>query len=199
MEIIAHRINTLKSLRLLYQKYGTEIDLRAKGSNIILNHEPYSLGDKFIDYLNEYKHGTLVCNIKESGIENDVIKLLKEHNIKKYFLLDVEMPYLYEKSKNKFKKIAVRFSEYENIINSKFFINKLDWLWVDTVTRLPINSQNLKIIKKYKSCLVCPERWGRVNDISLYFKKLKKLNYYPNAVMTSIETIKIWESLLQTK
>ena len=60
MEIIAHRINTLKSLRLLYQKYGTEIDLRAKGSNIILNHEPYSLGDKFIDYLNEYKHGTLV-------------------------------------------------------------------------------------------------------------------------------------------
>ena len=30
MEIIAHRINTLKSLRLLYQKYGTEIDLEQK-------------------------------------------------------------------------------------------------------------------------------------------------------------------------
>ena len=195
MEIIAHRINTLKSLRLLSQKYGTEIDLRAKGSKIILNHDPYLIGDKFIDYLSEYKHGTLVCNIKESGIEKDVIKLLKEHNIKKYFLLDVEMPYLYEKSKNKFKKIAVRFSEYENIGLSKKLINKVNWIWIDTYKKFPIDNKNLRFIKKFKSCLVCPERWNRQRDIKRYYLLMKKLKFMPDAIMTSLKCSKIWLKL----
>lgn len=196
MEIIAHRINKIKILKSLPIKYGAEIDLRSKGSNIILNHEPFQKGDKFENYLNEYKHGTLILNIKEAGIENDTIKLLKLYRIKNYFLLDVEMPFLYEASRKNFKKVAIRFSEYENIINSKFFINKLDWIWIDTVSKLPLDKANLKIVKKYKSCLVCPERWGRINDIKLYYKKLQKLNYFPDAVMTSINCIKIWSNFL---
>ena len=49
----------------------------------------------FIDYIENYKHGTLVLNIKESGIEDEVLKIVKSKSIKSYFLLDVEMPYLY--------------------------------------------------------------------------------------------------------
>ena len=51
MEIIIHRVNLLKRLRKLPTFFGAEIDLRSKGSKLILNHEPDNKGDKFEDYL----------------------------------------------------------------------------------------------------------------------------------------------------
>ena len=85
MEIIAHRINKLSQLKVLPKKYGSEIDLRSFGSNIILNHDPYKTGDKLEDYLSNYNHGTLIFNIKESGLEFEVIKLAKKYKIKNFF------------------------------------------------------------------------------------------------------------------
>ena len=113
MELIAHRINQISQLIRLPKKYGSEIDLRSRGSKIILNHDPYKDGDKFENYLSNYNHGTLIINIKESGIENEAIKLAKKYNIKSFFLLDVEMPFICV-SKKKIKKFtSIRFSEFE--------------------------------------------------------------------------------------
>ena len=61
--------------------------------------------------------------------------------------------------KKKQKNIAIRFSENETIQTAKIFKNRFKWLWIDTVTKLPLNKRNIKIIKNFKSCLVCPERW----------------------------------------
>ena len=193
MEIIIHRINKVKDLIEIPSIYGVEVDIRTKGSKLILNHEPFENGDKFENYLENYKNKTLVLNLKEAGIENEVLKLTKKYKIKSYFLLDVEMPYLYLASKKNQKNIAVRFSEYENIELSNYFKNKVNWIWIDTVSRLPINETNLKIINKFKSCIVCPERWGRSSDIQKYKKLLKKLNFKPTAVMTSKKFITAWE------
>ena len=102
------------------------------------------------------------------------------------------MPYLYSATKKGQKNIAIRFSEYENILNTKFFKNKLDWVWIDTVTKLPINKKNIKTLSKFKSCIVCPERWGRKKDIKIYKKKLLSLNFKPTSVMTSYNCIKDW-------
>ena len=83
MEIIIHRVNTLNELKDIHPRYGVEIDIRSHASDLVLNHEPFSRGDRLIDYLDEYKHGTLILNIKESGIEDSVIELVKNHsNIK---------------------------------------------------------------------------------------------------------------------
>ena len=82
MEIIAHRINTVKELRVVPEDYGTEIDVRAFGNELILNHEPFETGERLEEYLDEYKHGTLVLNIKEAGIEDKVISLVKRRKIK---------------------------------------------------------------------------------------------------------------------
>jgi len=193
MELIIHRINKIDELKNIPRKYGTEIDIRSKGSNLILNHEPYKNGDKIENYLENYKHKTLVLNLKEAGIENDVLKIVRKHFIKSFFLLDVEMPYLYSSAKKGEKNIAVRFSEYENINLANYFKNKVKWLWIDTVTKLPINKKNIKIIKKFKSCLVCPERWKRKKDIKNYKNKLKSLNFLPSAVMTGKNCINYWE------
>lgn len=194
MEIIIHRINKIKELNSIPVNFGIEIDIRANGSNLILNHEPYSKGTKLEDFLNNYNHGTLVLNIKESGIEDDVLKIVKKNKIKSFFLLDIEMPYLYSSSQKNEKNLAVRLSEYEDIITAKFFIKKINWIWVDTVSKLPINQKNIKIIKNYKSCLVCPERWGRPNDIKKYLKYFSKINFFPNAVMTSMKYAQLWQA-----
>lgn len=193
MEIIVHRINYIKDLINLPTDYGVEVDLRSQGSKLILNHEPFKGGDAFIDYIENYKHGTMVLNIKESGIEDEVLKIVRSKSIKSYFLLDVEMPYLYSSSKNGNKNIAVRFSEYENIKTVEYFNKLVNWIWIDTVTTLPIKSEILPIISNFKSCIVCPERWGRKNDIANYKKIFERLNYEPNAVMTSFDCIKLWK------
>ena len=52
--------------------------------------------------------------------------------------------------KNNVKEIAIRYSEFEPIEFSKQFVNKFNWVWIDTITKLPINkkiSMDLKIIK----------------------------------------------------
>ena len=120
-------------------------------------------------------------------------KLVKSKSIKSYFLLDVEMPYLYSSSKKGNKNIAVRFSEFESIKTVEYFNNLVDWVWIDTVNTLPVQRENLPIISDFKSCLVCPERWGRKKDIKNYKKILEKLHYEPSAVMTSFDCVKLWE------
>ncbi len=194
MEIIIHRINTLNELKKIHPRYGVEIDIRSHASDLVLNHEPFSMGDRFIDYLDEYKHGTLILNIKESGIEETVIELVKNHpNIKSYFLLDIEFPYLYDASKNGQKNMAIRFSEFESIDSVKKFINKVKWVWIDTFNKLPISSSNKSTLKKFNTCLVCPERWNRKNDILKYKQVLKNMNFDIDAVMTSKFCINDWQ------
>ena len=192
MEIIIHRVNKIKELKKISTNFGAEIDIRTSGSNLILGHDPFTKGDMLLDYLENYKHKTLVLNIKEAGIEKNVLNLVKKHSIKSYFLLDVEMPYMYSATKRGQKNIAVRFSEYESLDITKYFISKLNWVWIDTVTKLPINNNNTKILSKFKSCIVCPERWGRKKDIKPFKKKLLKLKFKPTSVMTSLKCVNEW-------
>ena len=80
LELIAHRVNTIDGLHEIPQHLGTEIDIRAWGSELILNHEPQENGDLLVDYLDEYVHGTLILNVKETGIEDQVLKLVRERS-----------------------------------------------------------------------------------------------------------------------
>ena len=192
MEIIIHRVNKIKKLKKIPTTYGVEIDIRSLKSKLILSHDPQKSGDTLDSFLNNYKHGTLILNIKEAGIEDQVIKKVKNAKIKSYFLLDVEFPYIFKSIKKKEKNLAIRFSEYEPIQIAQLMSGKFKWLWIDTVTKLPVNKRNIKILKKYKTCIVCPERWGRPQQIKAYKKKLKKLNYIPDAVMTSLKHSNDW-------
>jgi hypothetical protein len=193
MEIVAHRINLINELLEVPVKYGCEIDIRSQGSKLILNHEPYLLGDSLVDYLDNYKHGLLVLNIKEAGIENDVLQLVRERNIPSFFLLDVEFPYLYKASRLGERAIAVRFSEDEPI-ELVYNYNKLvDWVWIDTNNKLPIDSNNSLVFSSMQTCLVCPERWGRPSDILPYRFSMKSLGFTPNAVMVNLKYTHLWE------
>jgi hypothetical protein len=193
MEIIIHRVNTIQELDELPEVYGAEIDIRAFGEELILNHEPFQIGDRLEDYLEKYHHGTLILNIKEAGIEDSVLEMVRcNPQIASYFLLDVEFPYLYRSSREGNKSIAVRFSEDESLETVKKYSHLVDWVWIDTNTKLPIDAESMETLSKFKSCLVCPERWGRPQDIDAYRKMIFDMDVELDAVMTSKECAKLW-------
>lgn len=193
MQIIAHRINTIKELNHIPTAYGIEIDIRADGSYLILNHEPFHGGERFVDYLESYSHQLLVLNIKESGIETEVLKLVREKGIQDYFLLDVEFPYIYNFSRKGERAIAIRYSEDESIEMALTYRDKVDWVWIDTNTKLPLDAKVIKKLHGFKTCLVCPGRWGRSGDIPVYRKRMREFGFIPDAVMTSPDDIMEWE------
>lgn len=192
MEIVIHRVNERDRLRDLPRHFGAEIDLRADGSSIILNHDPFKGGERFIDWLENYEHGLLVLNIKEAGIESEVIRLVEARGVKRFFLLDVEFPYLYRASRAGERRIAMRYSEDESFETVENYRGKVDWVWIDTNTILPIYPDTVKRLDGFRTCVVCPERWGRPGDITLYKRRLAEIGFIPDAVMTSLPHASIW-------
>jgi len=195
IETIIHRVNTIKGLKQIQPKFGTEIDIRAWGNDLILNHEPFLSGEKLENYLDEYHHGTLILNIKEAGIEDEVLRLVRlRPQIKSYFLLDIEFPYLYRATRQGEKSIAIRFSEEESIELAKKYSGIVDWVWIDTNTKLPLDKSSVPILNMFKKCLVCPERWGRPSDIGNYKKLMDSLDFKIDAVMTCKKYIESWKN-----
>lgn len=192
MQIVAHRINTVERLRRLPTHWGVELDLRADGSELILNHDPFKGGERFVDYLAEYRHGLLVLNIKEAGIEDEVLRLVRARGITDCFLLDVEFPYLYRAARKGERAIAVRYSEDECIETVLKYKGRVDWVWIDTISRLPLDATVVEQLRGFKTCLVCPERWGRPQDIPAYRKQLAELGLKIDAVMTAEAHVPAW-------
>jgi hypothetical protein len=118
MEFIAHRINTVAQLREVPPEYGVEIDLRDRGERLILQHDPFSDGEDFAEYLPHYHHGTLILNIKSERIEHRVLELLNQHGVEDYFFLDSSFPMLYLLARQGEQRVAVRFSELKELILS---------------------------------------------------------------------------------
>ncbi len=201
MPVIIHRVNEIEKLRRIPEKYGVEVDVRGFGSKILLSHDVVRDGLKYEEleeYLKNFKHAFIIFNVKEAGYEKDIILLAKKYNINNYFILDAEFPFIYSSTRREnFNKIAIRYSEAEPIEMAEAQIVKgktlVEWIWIDTNTLLPLNYSVIEKIRPFKSCLVCPERWGRPQEIPEYIKKIKELNFKLDAVMTSQNNAQIWE------
>jgi hypothetical protein len=192
MEIVLHRVNERARLADIPTHFGAEIDLRAEGSKLILHHDAFKSGELFESWLEGYRHGLLVLNIKEAGIESEVIRLVEARGIRRFFLLDVEFPYLYRASRLGERRIAVRYSEDESIFTVQNYRHRVDWVWIDTNTRLPLEAESIQALRPFRTCLVCPERWGRPHDIPIYRERMHSLGFTPDAVMTSAECAAAW-------
>lgn len=195
MLFIAHRINTIEELIKLPHHVGVELDLRDIGDDLVLVHEPFSTGQKFEDYLKHYRHGLMILNIKSERIELRVLELLKKYNIQKYFFLDSSFPMIFLLSKQGEHKIAMRFSEFEGLDSIFAMHGKVEWVWVDCFTQLPINKQNYALLKRlgYKLCLVSPELQGRDQDIEAYRDYLMREGIVFDAICTKSYNINRWQ------
>ena len=92
--------------------------------------------------------------------------------------------------------MAVRFSEYEGLDTVMNMRGKIDWVWIDCFTRLPVDKiiyQKLKTAG-FKLCLVSPELQGRPDDIPIYKNQLHKEGILFDAICTKIKNFPIWNS-----
>jgi len=194
MHFIAHRVNTIKELLNTPTEYGVEIDLRDFGEKIILQHDPFKDGECFEEYLRNYNHGTMILNIKSEGIEARVLKLIKKYAIKNYFFLDCSFPMINLLSSKGEKNIALRFSEFEGLDTIRLMSKKVNWIWIDCFTKLPITLNNYKIFKSlgYKLCLVSPELQNQNIKLEIYKKQIQKDEIIFDAICTKLKNIKKW-------
>ena len=79
---IAHMVNVLEELEKVPKEYGVEIDLRScSDMGIILSHDKIEQGKTYLTldhFLQNYDHNFIIANIKESGIEIEVINKIKK-------------------------------------------------------------------------------------------------------------------------
>jgi hypothetical protein len=92
------------------------------------------------------------------------------------------------------KNIALRFSEFEGIDTISLMSKKIDWIWVDCFTKLPISFKNYKTLKdlNYKLCLVSPELQNQDLKLELYKDYLQKENIIFDAICTKLHNIIRW-------
>ena len=141
MIIIKHRVNKINELKKTSQKYGVEIDLRSKNKSIILNHDPFLNGEKFTKWIKAFKHKFLVLNVKEEGLENKIISILKKNKISNFFFHDQTFSSLL-KNKNK-TKVSLRYSEFESLKNFTFLFKHIKWIWIDHFNKFPLKKKIL--------------------------------------------------------
>lgn len=199
MEIIAHRINRKVQLAELDRRYGVEVDIRSRGEDLIIHHDPFSSGENFEDWLSSYAHGTLILNVKEEGLEERLIALMAARQIESFFFLDQSFPFLVKWSARGESRAAVRVSEYENIETAISLAGRVQWVWVDCFSRFPLERNSAELLKNagFKLCLVSPELQGReaAEEIPELINLLKRERIRADAVCT--KRLDLWNYFAQ--
>lgn len=189
MNFIFHRRNTIRELNETPFEYGVEVDIRSDDGQLIIHHDPFANGEKFDEWIHHYKHGTLILNVKEEGLEARLINLMKQHCIVDYFFLDQSFPFLVKWSKLGEHRCAVRVSEFESIETAISLAGKIDWVWIDCFTKFPIGGRDAKRLQAagFKLCLVSPELQGHPAETAIpdLVKLLAERHIAANAVCTN--------------
>ena len=194
MKIISHRRNTLQELQATPEAYGIEVDIRSHGDQLIIHHDPFAEGEAFETWLDHYKHGTLILNVKEEGLETRLVALMQERGISDFFFLDQSFPFLVKWSKLGERRCAVRVSEFESIATAMTLAGKVDWVWVDCFTRFPLSGAEARSLQAagFKLCLVSPELQGRdaATEIPTMIRLLAERQIVADAVCT--KRVELW-------
>jgi hypothetical protein len=134
MELILHRRNTAADLQATPRQYGVEVDIRSWGDDLIIHHDPFVPGERFEDWIAGYRHGRLVLNVKEEGLEQRLLGLMRDHGIDDFFFLDQSFPFLYRTAKSGERRCAVRVSQFEDVRTALNMAPLTGWVWVDCYT-----------------------------------------------------------------
>ena len=170
MNIIVHRRNKVSELTATNRKYGVEVDIRSKGNDLLIHHDPFVQGESFEAWIEKYQHGTLILNVKEEGLEKRLTEIMESKNITDYFFLDQSFPFLIKSASSGESRCAVRVSEYESIETALSLSGKIEWIWVDCFTHFPLLKTDVDTLKSagFKLCVVSPELQGRGTEKEIY-------------------------------
>ena len=198
MNLISHRRNTITELQATDIRYGVEVDIRSYGGDLVIHHDPFVNATPFESWLREYNHGTLILNVKEEGLEDKLLELMREHDIDNFFFLDQSFPFLVKTASSGESRCAIRVSEFESIDTALTLSGKVDWVWIDCFSKFPLDNNQYSQLKDagYKLCLVSPELQGRLSqdEIVDMAKLLNEQEIIVDAICT--KNIDVWEMIL---
>lgn len=201
MEIILHRRNTISDLLETDSRYGVEVDIRSSGERLIIHHDPFVRGEFFDEWIRRYQHGILILNVKEEGLEEKLISMMKSRGITDYFFLDQSFPFLIKWSNAGEHRCAVRVSEFESVETALTLAGKVDWVWVDYFSRFPLNRRSAGRLTDagFRLCLVSPELQGRKPETGIFQLALflKEQNILADAVCTKRPDL--WQKALNLR
>ena len=167
---------------------GLELDIRScaanNGSTLILTHDrlrdfQFERSEDLIcldDVIQDLKPYTVIVNVKESGLEEEVSEILEDNNINYYFL-DSQIPDIIRLCRQeKFKgKFIIRVSDFEEVSDSFIEHTMPEYIWVDyskfSEDNFKIHEykdflENILKIQSINTCkkiLVSPELYGLQN------------------------------------
>ena len=187
MLIINHRVNSPAELDFVDIGQGVEIDVHAYGRKLVVTHDSFTDGPELDDWILKFRHEFVILNIKEEGIEDEVQRRFALAGISNYFLLDLSFPSLVRMVRRGDSRVAVRVSEYEPIEQAFRLAGKVDWVWLDLFSGIPISPQESELLRsyKFKICLVSPELHGRdATEISTIRSFIESSRFVVDAVCT---------------
>ena len=192
MRIFHHRINTSSQLIRIPSADGVEIDVRSRGQEIILEHDPYKKGQLFNEWLEHWQGQSLILNVKEEGIEERTLEMLGTYPGLEYFFLDQSFPFLARTIKSGNKNTAVRVSDLESVETA--LLMDCNWVWIDCFLGdwnfLPGVISRLQDDGK-KICLVSPElvRDNSLNELQDLQGILRDNNLFVQGVCTKLKDL----------
>ncbi len=162
MIIIRHRRNLSNELKETPIEFGIEMDIRSQGDDLIVHHDAFAEGEFFEEWLDSYRHRVLILNVKEEGLEDRVLALMRQFEIEDYFFLDQSFPFMVRTANRGESRCAVRISEYESIETVMSLAGKVDWVWIDCFTHFALTGAEAARMKAagFKLCLGSPELHG---------------------------------------
>lgn len=195
MHIVAHRRNTIPDLDATPRRYGVEVDIRSRGRDLIVHHDPFTDGVLFDDWIAAFNHGLLILNTKEEGLEGRLLAAMAAHGIADFFFLDQSFPFLIRTARAGERRCAVRVSEYESIETVLALEGLVEWVWVDCFSRFPlVNADAVRLRRAdFRLCAVSPELQGRtgIDDIAGLQALLTHENIKLDAICTKRPSL--WE------
>jgi hypothetical protein len=164
----------LSGLSRVPSHFGVEFDVRESPIGPIVTHDPWTEGVPLREFLEYCNHSFYIVNIKSEGIEAEVLALLDVHHIENFFLLDCSFPMLVRLSRQGERRLAVRVSEFESIQTALAMAGKVDWVWIDVFSRIPVTPAQCQTLRNagFKLCLVSPELQGRPEDVAAYRSRI---------------------------
>ena len=187
---IAHRINTIEDSNSVPRSIGIEFDVHAYGSELVVSHDPFCKGVKLKNFLKHNKERFCAINIKEEGIEKEVIDLSLSLGMNNFFLFDVNLPQICKLGERYKNFLGLRISEYEKP-NLEELRNFSRYLWIDSFKgQFWLNKEEILNLKRleFNLCFVSPELHRPIIKKQLEFSRDLKRNYNLFGKMDSVCT-----------
>jgi hypothetical protein len=202
-QCVAHRVNELNAEtadRIFATADGIEFDIRDSDGELVVHHDAFAKPEDcqlFEDFLRHCPTDKLyIVNVKAEGIEERVIEALTMRGINNIFLLDCGLPAMYKLSQKGERRMAIRFSEYESLETVRLMRDRVQWVWVDVFSVLPLTAAIAQKIRGWglKICLVSPELQGQEDKIVQYKHYLSDIGVSLDAVCTKEWNIASWRA-----